>query len=717
LKAALRLSLARALLGTGVFVLSQPLLAASSADADTPAEQRPVLEEVVVTAQKREERAQDVPISLAVLSGADLDSSSMQSAGAALGMVPGVTFDTSGVSGQARVSIRGVTAAATTFEGSSPVAYYLDSVPFGLVTSAIVPDPDIYDLDRIEVLRGPQGTLYGANALNGVVRVLTNDADLNEFEFKGRTGVSSTDGGSGNYDGDMAVNVPIVDGKLAARLVVDEAHDSGWINSPVKTGINDDDKKSVRLKVTAAPSDDLTIKLSASHQEADYGAPPLATRDYTTSTQSEPIDIHYNTFDAKVDYQAPWFSVSSASSYLTYDSYASTDTDPGLPASEDPPLTTQLNSHVFTEEVNLNSRLEGPWRWSLGGFYRDALDTLVQTFGDFIPAPVDEQDSSRSAAVFGELARRFLDNQLELSVGGRYFHDDVGMQQLLLFGQPEGTPLLHSSAPYHATTPRVVLSWFPDRDLMVYTSYSQGFRSGFPQDELTQLVAPDLNSVKPDKLSNYEIGAKGDWLDHRLSFDTAVYYMKWDDIQQSLGITIPGSQATITADVNGQAASGMGVDLAVTYRPITALSLGLSFSWNGLAEDEAVYSGGQLLFSKGARIDASPAYTGAANAQYTFPFGATEWSGTMKADGHYTSKQTTTSTAENVGEPPEVVESNTIITGRVSFTVAAPSHWHMMLYCNNVGNNRGVPLASEFLYQSNSMRPRTTGLQVDYSYK
>lgn len=717
MKAALRLLRARALLGTGVFVLSHPLLAASPAAADTPAEQRPALEEVVVTAQKRAERAQDVPISLAVMSGADLDSSSMQSVGNALSMVPGVTFDTSGVSGQARVSIRGVTAAATTFEGSSPVAYYLDSVPFGLVTSAIVPDPDIYDLDRIEVLRGPQGTLYGANALNGVVRILTNDADLDEFEFKGRTGVSTTDTGGGNYDGDMALNVPIVAGKLAARLVVDEAHDSGWIDSPVKTHINDDDKKSVRLKVTAAPIDDLTIKLSASHQEADFGAPPLATRDYTASTQNEPIDTHYNTFNAKVEYQAPWFSISSASSYLTYNIYASTDTDPGLPASSDPPLTTLLNSHVFAEEVNLNSRLEGPWRWSAGAFYRDAVDTLVQTFGDFIPAPVDEQDLSRSAAVFGEIARRFLDNQLELSVGGRYFHDDVSMQQLLLFGEPEGTPLLHSSAPYHATTPRVVLSWFPDRDLMVYTSYSEGFRSGFPQDELTQLVAPDLSSVKPDKLHNYEIGAKGDWLDHRLSFDTAVYYMKWDDIQQSLGITIPGSQATITADVNGQSASGMGVDLAVTYLPITGLSFGLSFSWNDLAADTAVYSSGQLLFPKGSRIDASPAYTGVVNAQYTLPFGATGWSGTMKAEGHYTSKETTTTTALGSGEPPEVVESNTIVMARVSFTVAAPSHWRMMLYCDNVGNNRDVPLASLYLYQSNSMRPRTTGLQVDYSYK
>ena len=100
------------------------------------------------------------------------------------------------------------------------VGYYLDSVPFSLVKSAIAPDFDAYDLQRVEVLRGPQGTLYGANSENGLVRVLTNDADLNNYEFKARSSVSSTDGGGGNYRGDMAVNVPLVDGKLAARLVL-----------------------------------------------------------------------------------------------------------------------------------------------------------------------------------------------------------------------------------------------------------------------------------------------------------------------------------------------------------------------------------------------------------------------------------------------------------------------------------------------------------------
>ncbi len=420
--------------GAAFLLMSHSTLAAPAA-ADTPSEQTE-LDEVVVTAQKREQRAQDVPISLSVMSGADLDKSSIQSVTDALSLVPGVAVNTTGQGGETILTVRGVTASGALFAGPSPIGYYLDSVPFGLVRSAVEPDASTYDLNRIEVLRGPQGTLYGASALNGVVRVITNDADLNEFDFKGRAGLSTTDGGGGNYRGDMAVNLPIIEGALAARLVVGEEHDSGWIDTPIQNNANDSDRKDVRLKITAQPTSDLTIKLSAMHEEANYGAPSEGTDDFSPSTKNQPIDSHYNAYDTKVDYQSQWFSVSSATSYFTYYNSGSLDVAPGQAT---PPLTTLLTSRVFSEELDLNSKLEGPWRWSAGAFYRDAHDNTFQTLGDLIPAPVSQVDTSRSWAVFGEIGRRFMDNQLELSVGGRYFHDDVGLQQLILFGEAPGT--------------------------------------------------------------------------------------------------------------------------------------------------------------------------------------------------------------------------------------------------------------------------------------
>ncbi len=710
---------ARAALATGAagLLLSPALLAAPAAPAapTAAAASSDALAEIVVTAQRRSQRVQDVPISLSVMTGAELDKSSVQSVTDALGLVPGVAANLNGQGGQTTLTVRGVTAGGALFAGPSPIGYYLDSVPFGLVRSAVEPDSNTYDLNRVEVLRGPQGTLYGASALNGVVRVLTNDADVNSFDLKARASGSSTSGGGGNWRGDMAVNIPIVEGKLAARVVVGSEHDSGWVDAPVGNNINDTDSKNFRLKVTAQPTDDLSIKLSAMHQQTSMGAPSLATDDYSATLQLQPIDAHFNAYDLKLDYQAQAFTVSNSTSYFSYVNDGSLDIAPGAPL---PPLTTHLTSRVFSEELTLNSRLQGPWRWSFGAFYRDARDNTYQTLGDLIPAPVSEDDTSKSYAVFGEVGRRFLDNTLELAVGARYFHDEVGLEQNILFGQPEGTPLIRSKTPFNAVTPRVVLTWFMSHDYTMYASYSEGFRSGFPQSELVTIVDSSFVPVKPDKLHNFEIGSKGSALDGKLIFDAAVYYMKWDDIQQTLGIPVPGANNTyIVANVNGKSVSGMGVDFAVTAHPMDGLSLGLNLSWNGLAEDTAVYSGGALLFPKGSRIDTSPSVTGGATAQYRFALGSSGWTGQLEALLRHTTVQTTTNASANSLDPPIVTKSDVITSGRVDFAVTAPTHWRAMLYCDNVSNNRGVPLASQTAYSSNSSRPRTTGLQLDYSFR
>ena len=703
------------LLSTVALLVSSSVLAAeTAATPDTTAEPAG-LNEIVVTAQKREQRSQDVPISLSVMTGADLDKSSIQSVSDALSLVPGVAVNVTGQGGETRLTIRGVTAAGSLFAGPSPIGYYLDSVPFGLVRSAVQPDANSYDLDRIEVLRGPQGTLYGASALNGVVRVLTNDADVNNFDFKLRSTDSTTESGGGNYREDAMVNLPIIDGILGARLVVGEEHDSGWIDSPIGNNINDADLKNIRAKITFLPTDDISIKVGADHEEANFGAPPEGTDDYTPSTKGQPIAQRFNAFSLKQDYSAlPWFTVSSATSYFTFDNNGSLDVAPGV---DEPPLTTKQTSRVASEELDLNSKNSGPWNWSAGVFYRNARDTSYQTLGDLLPAPVSESDTSRSWAGFGEISRKFFDDQFQLTAGGRYFHDGVGLQQQILYGEPAGTPLINTEANFHATTPRVVFSWFPSHDYTVYASYSQGFRSGFPQSELVQVVAPDFAPVKPDKLHNFEIGSKGTLLDNMLNYDVAVYYMRWVNIQQTLGIEVPGSSAYIVANVNGEEASGMGVDFEVTAHPIKGLELGVNFSWNGLSEDSTVTSGGSLLFPNGSRIDDSPEYTAGAIAQYDFPLASTGWNMEAAATARYTSKQTTTSASSGVGGAPIVVESDSITTARTSLAFVAPSHWRVMLYCNNVGNNKDVPLAATTPFTSISQQPRTYGVQVDYGYK
>jgi iron complex outermembrane receptor protein len=676
-------------------------------------DKRVLLEEVLVTAQKREERLKDVPISISVLGGQDLDKSTFQGVTDALNTVPGVAATTSLLSGGTEIVMRGVTAGAPTFTGQSTVAYYMDSVPFGLIKSAFLPDPDVYDLQRIEVLRGPQGTLYGASAENGVVRILTNDANASAFELKARTLLSTTDGGGGNYGGDMAINVPVIDGKLALRAVVDYQNLRGWINSPVETHVNDAELRSYRIKANAQPTEALSIGLSAWSTRDRYGAPSASTDDRIISAViPEPISTDYDTYAFKFGYQFADVLLSSATSYLDYANEGTLDL--GVYHIGIPPgfaVFSDFYSNVFSEEMNLSSAPNSSWHWTAGAFYRDGTDRTYQT----VPAIVvtHHRYGSESYAVFGELGRRFVSDQLEWTLGVRYFHDAVFIENFY----PNAiltVPPARTTASFNSTTPRAVLTWYPNSELTVYASYSEGFRSGLPQDAGSPEAALGFPATKPDKLYNYEIGAKADLLNKRLSIDSAVYYIDYKDIQQLLTVPI-GHGLSASTLVNGQSASGVGVDFSVTARPLDALKLGLTFSWNGLTMDADVFSGTAILFSKGDRLNYSPKFTGGASADYTMRFGA-GFEGRLSVSGNYTSKQTehllngAIGTVVNTGNP--------LLVGHAALSVYSPKHWSAGLFVDNFNNNYGAVPAFGFpvAEQSPRLRPRTMGVQFDYSF-
>ena len=597
------LTYARAADGTIAIVSSSDPVQASAGESRLEKDftERVELQEIVVTAQKRQERLKDVPISISVLEGRDLDRSTAEGISESLNRVPGVAISTSAQNGGSLVAVRGVSGTNTLFSGSSPIAYYLDSMPFGLVKSAGVPDSNAYDLERVEVLRGPQGTLYGASAQNGVVRILSKDADLEDFELKARASLSNTKDAQENYRGDLAVNVPLVEGKLAARAVVGYENFSGWIEKPSGSNVNDATLRNLRLKLNAQSSENLSLGFTAWLSRADYGAPSTADDNgFNPAPLNESIATDYDVYGIKVGYEFSGVSFSSMTSYLDYLNDGNLDFTPlGAPVI----LITDLDSRVFSQEILFNSKHGGPWRWSAGGIYRDAEDRLVQN----IPADTDWNDLSKSFAVFGELTRAFLEGRLELTAGLRYFKDDVTQVENVPAGAPPPPdPPVRRSDTFDATTPRVVLSWHPSSDSTFYASYSEGFRSGFNQNPNVIRVAPDLGPVDADTLTNYELGIKGDVLAGRLSYDAALYYMDWQDVQQVLTVDVDG--APVTAVVNGESASGLGFDFGLTSEPVAGLELGLSFSWNNLEMDSTVRSfpagappDGVILFDKGER--------------------------------------------------------------------------------------------------------------------
>jgi len=678
------------------------------------------LQEVLVTAQRRSERLQDVPISISVLDGARLDTSSYQGTTEALTTVPGVAAFAGNQGGQTIIAVRGVAATAPLFAGASTVGYYLDGVPFGLVDSAILPDANAYDLQRVEVLRGPQGTLYGANALNGVVRVLTNDADLNNFDFKGRVLDSDTDGGGNNYRADMAINAPIVDGKVAVRAVAGYENLSGWIDSPVKDDINNAELQNYRLRVDGQPTDRLSIGLSSWFSRQRYGGLDIANdQEMTTHRLDEPIQTNFDSYGLKVGYQFTSISVVSNTSYLQYHTEDTLDFVNLLGPGTDYPLNSDFRSRNVAEEVNLSSLQDGPWRWTAGAMYRDAASQSYQS----LPAIVtlDWTDTSKSYAVFGELSRRFLDRQLELTVGGRYFHDYVTTQEDPYVRPINGSEYYYSSDTFHATTPRAVLTWYPKQDEMIYGSFSEGFRSGSPQIYFITGGVPGFPAVQPDKLYNYEIGTKSELLDKLISVDTSLYYTRWKDIQQNLTVPLPGNPAVgVAALVNANSASGPGVDFGLTVRPVDRLEFTINVGWNDLTFDQNVISGGQILFAKGQRLNFSAKNVDGASATYAVPFGGSGYVGRFSVAATYTSSLSNTNL---VGGAPVTTSGDNIVIARADFAIRAPSHWGVRLFADNITNNRGAVMGNPAYNETPEPvtyvrnRPRTIGLQFDYGYK
>lgn len=671
------------------------------------------LEEIIVTAQRREQELQDVPISISVIGGEELDSAADTGVTDALRSVPGVAVNQSGQGLGTQISMRGVSASSGFFVGSTTVGYYLDSVPFALVRSAVVPDAGVYDLSRVEVLRGPQGTLYGANSEIGVVRVLTNTANLDKFEFKGRTSYSNTEHGGDNYRGDVAVNVPLMPGVLAARGVISYQDQSGWIDKAGRKDANDAKIKTGRLRVNAKPTERLAFDLSAWFSRSDIGAPPYSADNRTSVLAlDEPQATDYDIYAMTVRYDFDYFTLTSSTSSIDYVNESFWDRSsanfPGVR------LNTTYDSTIFTQELNLNSMHAGPWRWSVGGIYREGEDRVMQFFGPFTPlVPVDWTDTSESYAVFGEVTREFAEGKFELTAGLRYFHDDVGIRENQDFNGIG--PLYGRDASFQKTSPRLVLTWHPTEDLTAYASYAEGFRSGSDQNSLVAIAAPTFPSLNEDNLSNYEVGAHGSLADGRLRFDAALYRLDWQDVQQPILIAFNG--AFISGNLNGESASGFGYELGVSADVTGNLEMGVTVGWNDLANDaDVIYttsSGSIPVFPAGSRVNFSPEYTANAFAEYSLPL-----SGDYEAFFSLSANYVDTTEARGLaGTTVVVLETDQLVFSDASIALETPGGWTASLFAQNVFNedgritNSGAPFIRDV-----RPRPRTIGLQLTFKY-
>jgi iron complex outermembrane recepter protein len=683
--------------------------AVAAASADKVGAVRNNVEEVIVTAQRRAENLQDVPISITALSGEQLDVSS-QSVNQELERVPGVAVIDSQFGGSL-MTIRGVASTEPFFGGTNTAGYYLDSVPFGFVRSSFSPNASAYDLERVEVLRGPQGTLYGVTAQSGVVRVLTHAADLDEFDLKFRTYASTTTDGGTNGRGDIAVNTPIVTDKLAARFVYGYEDLSGWIDNPTERDVNDSQTTTGRIRIDAALTDRLTLGAMYWRNVEKRAAHNNATDDRTTGvTMPEPSNIKYDIYSVTGNYNFGGFTLTSATSLLDYD-LKGQDFLGGTFV-----LTQYFTSEVFTEEVSLSSTDQGVWRWSIGGIYRRTDDLYAQNVVSngvgILPNPdgLAANDYSRSHAIFGEVTRSLFDDHLEITAGLRHFEDEVTYKERrnafdLI------APLVSRTFKFNATSPRFVVTWLPTESFTAYASYAEGFRSGFSQNSSALAVDPTLPPTDADNLVTYEIGAKGRLWSGFADYEVAVYHNDWEDIQQRITIATPLVSTGVAAVINGESASGVGADLGVTLHPLSNLHFSATYSWNDLAFDEDVISGGVIIARAGDRLTNSPKSTGSLAGDYDFALG-----------GGYTA-HISAGVSNTAGRNSRVLVNNSLVqltgddvtTVQARLSVEAPAGWTLSLFGENLNdyNDTAVPVLTAPAAGTYRIRPRTIGLQLD----
>src|SRR5258706_8102729 len=339
------------------------------------------LEEVVVTATCRSESIQNVPMSISAVSQADLEKAGAARVEDVVHMVPGLAYTENSV-GQAVIAIRGIQTSALTGNVQQPVEIYYDDVPIlDLTIPWTVPALQLFDVNRVEVLRGPQGTLFGAGSLSGALRVITNKPDLSEFHAAFEGTATTTDGGGVGGAANVMVNVPLIRDQLAMRAVYYYDYTAGWIDNPTlgERRTNHAKVSGGRIETEWKPADNLEFVLTAAQEVTsphDSNYVPYGSNDDIADNRVR----NYNTDNLKIFnlagiYSMPWATLTSSTSYLDRTATSSLDFsglgDVYTGLTTIAPLIDAFHTNDLLQEIRFASSQDHPFKWLFGGFFEN----------------------------------------------------------------------------------------------------------------------------------------------------------------------------------------------------------------------------------------------------------------------------------------------------------------------------------------------------------
>ena len=722
------------------------------------------LEEVIVTAQRRSEKLQEVPISMSAISGATLENLGAKKFNDYAGSIPNLAIGTGagaggngsafGVSSTRAVAIRGVA-------GNNTTAFYLNDTPVPLSL-----DPRAVDIDRIEVLRGPQGTLFGAGSMGGTVRLVTRDPSAEDFSGRVSVEGSHVNHGGGGYSVDGTLNVPLVHDLIGLRINAFSGFDPGlytrtWggpqdprspslpyppggppsIGSKDHVGAEQTTGFSASLAITPKGIEGLSIVPMFMYQHSKSNGYPLADYAADNFTQTRQFDVPEAVEDTwsfagvTAKQQTSFGRFVASGTYFYRRAYDYEDTSDinaivfwGIPYYVPAPLLNTLFTKTYTQEVRFESSFNGPFQFVLGGFHSHSdrrffeiynapgLDAAAGgTLGTDLEYTQNTPNTDRERAWFVDATYKITDAfQISAGIRRAYLeHEGAYTADGPLNGGFSGPPDTYSKSGEHKNAPRFTAKyqWSPNQ--MLYASAAKGFRIGGTNSKLPSICDGDLanlgikngDSFKSDSLWSYEVGSKNAWGDNRFRSRVAAYRINWKGIQQS--VYLP---CTFNVVSNSGAARSTGAELELDMALIDHLTVNLAIGYEDAKITEATQQSRTIV---GQPLTGVPKWSGSATAQYSIPMG--ERSFFIRGQFDFTGARTT---FNNVAprDGGRALPSYGVLNLR---TGVDQGPWELTAFLQNVFDKRGligdlIPEGAELEGRPRLfvVRPRTIGVQL-----
>jgi iron complex outermembrane recepter protein len=735
----------------GAFAATLP-----TGDPTPPTGDDTMLTEVVVSANRiGDVSLQRLPMAISVISPEALDSKGLGGVSDFLRLQPSVNMQSLSP-GENDIEMRGLVTTEvdpTNAQERSLVALYLDDA--AITMQAFNPDLHVYDLERIEIIRGPQGTLYGAGSMAGTVRFITKKPDTNAFSGDGDVSVSETNHGGTNTSERGMLNVPLIEGKLAARLVFYRSDDSGYIDN---IQLHERDANPVyatqgRLSVRWLPIDALTVDFSATFarlnalgRNAVY--PNLGAYTYTSLTPEQFAD-YFKLYNVTADWDVSFAHLISSTSYIARqlnqnESYQFLTEALLTPGIQLPTASSSANDiHQFQEELRLVSGADQRLRWITGAYFEHLTRFFPQNIpttnfdsvygaeiGDptfnsqtlyATPTPNDIfygtiHTTERQFALFGE-ATYAITPKLDLTLGARYFNfeDDFSLFFTGIAGAiGPGEPLTQDGQQKSTgANPRGVLSYKITDDVMVFGEAARGFRYGgvnepapavFCGADLAQIgLKQSPLTFGPDSLWSYTLGEKSTLANGKLLMNVDGFYIDWRNVQ-----TVHDLNCGYYFTENKGKLKSQGLELDWKMRVTSALTVGLSGSYTDATANGAIPN---LEAASGDRAPYFPRTIVTLSAEYGIPLPR----GKILLASDYTSRSNAYTQFSSAAPQYFEIPSSKVLDASIAYAI---DQWSVSLYGTNLTDDRLVSGVENYYPQVQPGnveywgRPRTVGVHV-----